>query len=600
MEKLTVDMKIKALRELMAGRGIDLYIVPTADYHQSEIPGSYFKARKYMTGFTGSEGTLVVTQDDAALWVDGRYFIQAGMELEGTCIRKMEMGEPGVPTIIEYIDQKLTLGGVAGFDGRVMNTRTADRIFDIVVEKNGNLYFDEDLVDYIWEDRPPMARSEGWLLSDEYSGEASGVKIERLKEYLATQNCDSALITRLDDIAWLTNMRGDDVRRIPLILSFMIITEGKGYLFVDYERLTDELKDDLRANGIVIKPYENIYDFMTGVKSDRMLMDLSGVNYMLYHSIPIQTEIVDEGFPLDVWKAVKNPVQMEHVRRVHVGDGVAQTKLIYWLKKNVEKKEISEIDVAKQLYLYRSQQEGFLSESFKTIAAYGENGAIVHYTPSCEHYSMVEPKGMLLLDSGGQYMGGTTDATRTIVLGPITEEEKHDYTMVLRSHIRLVMSPFLYGCTGRNLDVLARGVMWEEGKDYKHGTGHGIGYMSNVHEGANAFRWKQYPGLPEVVLEEGMVTSDEPGYYREGHYGIRIENATMTVKGEKNQFGQFMHLETLTLVPYDRAAIDVSMMEKSELRWLNKYHAEVFEKLSPFLTEEEREWLAGETAPFEI
>ena len=339
---------------------------------------------------------------------------------------------------------------------------------------------------------------------------------------------------------------------------------------------------------------------MTSVKSDRMLMDLSGVNYMLYHSIPIQTEIVDEGFPLEVWKAVKNPVQMEHTRRVHVGDGVAQTKLIYWLKKNIGKKEISEIDVSKQLYLYRSQQDGFLSESFKTIAAYGENGAIVHYTPSCEHYSMVEPKGMLLLDSGGQYMGGTTDATRTIVLGPITEEEKHDYTLVLRSHIRLVMSPFLYGCTGRNLDVLARGVLWEEGKDYKHGTGHGIGYMSNVHEGANAFRWKQVPGLPEVVLEEVMVTSDEPGYYREGHYGIRIENATMTVKGDKNEYGQFMNLETLTLVPYDRAAIDPTIMEKGELRGLNKYHQEVFEKLSPYLTEEEREWLAEETAPFEI
>ena len=598
--QLTVDMKIKALRELMAGRGIDLYIIPTSDYHQSEIAGSYFKARKYMTGFTGSEGTLVVTQDEALLWVDGRYFLQAEIELKGTCIKKMEMGEPGVPTIIEYIDEKLALGGVAGFDGRVMDTHTADQIFDIVVQKNGNLYFDEDLVDYIWEDRPPMARSEGWLLSDEYSGQASAEKIERLKEYIDTQNCDSALITRLDDIAWLTNMRGDDIRRIPLVLSFMIITEGKGYLFVDYERLTDELKEDLRKNGIIVKPYENIYDFMTGVKSDRMLMDLSGVNYMLYHSIPIQTEIVDEGFPLEIWKAVKNPVQMNHIRRVHVGDGVAQTKLIYWLKKNVGKKEISEWDVAKQLYLYRSQQEGFLSESFKTIAAYGENGAIIHYTPQKVGCAMLQPKGMLLLDSGGQYMGGTTDATRTVVLGDITEDEIHDYTLVLRSHIRLAMANFLEGCTGRNLDVLARGVLWDEGKDYKHGTGHGIGYISNVHEGANGFRWRRYKGIPEVPLVEGMVTSDEPGYYREGHYGIRIENATLTVKGEKNTYGQFMKLETLTLVPYDRDAIDVSLMEKREIKWLNDYHKKVYEKLSPSLTEEEREWLREQTAPFEI
>lgn len=597
---LTVNEKIDKLRELMQQRNIDIYIIPTADYHQSEIPGSSFKARKFMSGFTGSEGTLAVSMDEAWLWVDGRYFLQAEIELQESCIGKMEMGEPGVPGIVQYIEEHLPDGGTVGFDGRVISVRTGEEIACAVEKHGGSIHMNEDLVDIIWTDRPKEGSSTGWLLSDEYTGESSSSKIGRLRRWLEENGCDSCLVTGLDDVAWLTNMRGNDIRRIPFVLAFMIVDLEGGYLFVNSSRLTEELLDDLDKNGIKMQPYDSIYSFLRKSSYRRMLMDTGSVNCMLYSSIPGGTEIEDQKLPLEKWKSVKNNVQLEHIREVNLWDSVAQTKTFHWLKKHVATQKITEADVGRILHRFRSLNDRFISESFKTIAAYGSNSAIIHYTPSKSSCRELKPEGMILIDNGGQYLGGTTDGTRTVVLGHVTDEEKRDYTLVLKGHIRLASAVFPYGCTGRNLDVLARGAMWKLHMDYRHGTGHGIGYLSNVHEGENAFRWRKSDILPDPVLEEGMITSVEPGYYRNGHYGIRLENATAVVEDGVSEYGRFMKLEVLSFIPFDRAAIIADMLDEEELEWLNGYHRSVYEKLSPYLTDEEREWLKQETAPITV
>lgn len=593
-----IKKRLEALRKLMSERNIDIYMVPTSDFHQTEAVGSYFKAREFMSGFTGSEGILVVTMDEAALWVDGRYFIQAEKQLKGSTITKMEMDQPGVPTIEEYIVERIPYEGVLGFDGRVVNAHLAMALDEAVLDKMATIACEEDLVGMIWEDRPSLPTGEAWLLTEERCGESSASKIEKLQTYLEENNCDMQILSTLDDIAWLTNMRGSDVENFPVVLAFMVVTPIEKILFMDENKLSGELAAQFEKDGIEIRPYEGIYEFVAGVNNiETVLVNLNTLNYKIYSNIHPDIEIIDDFSPTQLWKACKNEVELENTRNAHIKDCVAQTKFIYWLKQNVAKGGITEISAAEKLLQLRQEQEGFIDLSFETISAYMANAAAAHYHPTADDCAELKPEGFYLVDSGGHYCDGSTDTTRTIVLGPVTDQMKLHFTAILRGMIRLSKAKFLYGCNGRNLDILCRGVIWDMGLNYRHGTGHGVGHLSTIHEEPNGFRWKEVEGINDgAILEVGMVTSNEPALYFEGEYGIRTENEIVVQKDFENEFGQFMKFETLTFVPIDREAIDKTLMTADEIQWLNEYHAEVYSKISPYLTAEEAMWLKEVTA----
>lgn len=595
---MDVKQRLEALRREMRARNVDVYLIPTSDFHQTETVGNYFKAREFMSGFTGSEGNLVVTLSEAALWVDGRYFLQAAKELKGSTIVKMEMGEPGVPTIDKYIEDNLPVGGTVGFDGRVVNTHFAEVIADVTLSKEGKIYCEEDLVDLVWHDRPALPQDKAWLVTEEFSGQSSREKIEKLQGYLIEKDCDMQILSTLDDIAWLTNMRGNDVEFFPVVLAYMVVTTKEKYLFTDYSKLGDDLLAQFEADGVEFREYDEIYDFVKNINVERVLVNLNTLNFKIYSNIPEAVEVVDEFSPTQLWKACKNPVELVNIKNVHIRDGVAQTKFIYWLKNAVKNEEITEISAAEKLLEFRKEQENFIENSFETIAGYEKNGAFIHYHATALDHATLKPKGFLLVDSGGHYKDGSTDTTRTIVLGDVSNQQKLHYTTVLRGMIRLSMARFLKGCNGINLDILCRGIMWELGLDYKHGTGHGVGYISTIHEEPNGFRWRKVEGINDSApLQAGMITSNEPGLYLEGEYGIRIENELLTAEDISNEYGQFMNFETLTLVPIDKEAIDKSLMTQYEIRWLNDYHEKVYQNISPFLNDEEKTWLREATMP---
>lgn len=591
-----IQSRISALREKMREREISVYVVPTADFHESEYVGDYFKAREYMTGFTGSAGTFVLTMTEAGLWTDGRYFVQAAQELKDSGITLQRMGEEGVPTVDAFIEQTLEENGNIGFDGRVVNAGWGKRLEKIAQKKNGHLIVNVDLVGEIWESRPAMAKSKATLLDLRYSGKSTKEKLGEIRTKMEEENADVHLISSLCDIAWILNIRGQDISHVPVVLSFLVLTKTECIWFVQKEALTEEVRGYLKENEILTREYDEFYPYVTTLQSQRILLDLSMVNYRLMNDLPESAHIIDKSNPSEWMKAVKNPTEIENIKKAHVKDAVAMCRFMYWLKTNVGKKEMTELSVSEYLTSLREKQEGYLELSFETICGYDFHGAIVHYSVSEESDISIEPRGFLLVDSGAHYLEGTTDITRTFALGPLTEEMRRDYTMVCRSNLNLAAVKFLYGCSGRNLDVIARQPFWDEGLDYKHGTGHGVGYILNVHEGPNSFRY-QMPKTQagECVLEEGMVTTDEPGIYKEGEYGIRLENELVCVKKEKTEYGQFMGFEPITYVPFDLDAIDASRMSELEKKRLNDYHAMVYEVVSPYLNEEEAKWLLSAT-----
>lgn len=589
---MTIIEKLTALRGLMKERNLDVYMIPTSDFHETEYVGEHFKARAYMSGFTGSQGTLVVTLDDAALWTDGRYFIQAANQLEGTGITLMKQGEEGVPTIAQYIYDHMSNGGCFGFDGRVMNTKLVKAILLKLEEKQVNIAYDEDLVGMIWTNRPALPEREGYLLKDAYSGKSTKDKLADLHEVMKKQGATHHIVTSLDDIAWITNMRGWDIECYPVVLSYLILTLDGGVVFMDQRKLNEELKANFETNHIEIKDYNEIYDYVKTLNENAVVMlDTSVVNYAITQNLHKNIKLLDHANPSQLMKAMKNEIELENNRKAHIKDAVAMTKFMYWLKKNVGKETITEISASDYLKKLRIAQ-GAMQLSFNTISAYKEHAAMMHYSATEESNVELKPEGMLLVDSGGQYMEGTTDITRTFVLGEISEEERFYFTTALRSNIALSKAHFLYGCRGMNLDILARGPLWDHNMDYKCGTGHGVGHLLNVHEGPNGFRWKIVPERKDsCVLEEGMTQSNEPGVYEEGKFGIRHENEMVVRKGDKNEYGQFMRFETITFVPFDVDGLDVSLMTQYEKEWLNWYHGQVFEKVSPYLSEEETTWL---------
>ena len=583
-----IPARLQALRNEMAKREIAIYIVPTADFHESEYVGEYFTARRYMTGFTGSAGVAVITMDEAGLWTDGRYFIQAAAQLEGSTVTLYKMGEDGVPTVDEYIEKTLAEGQTIGFDGRVVNSAWGKKLEDIAEKKNAHLAVDEDLVDIIWTDRPALSAEPVRVLDYKYTGKTAVAKIDDIRKVMEEKGADIHLVSSLYDIAWTLNVRGNDIQYVPVVLSYLAITKEECIWFVQEEVLTDELSAYLRANNITTRPYNSFYEYVKEIEADKkVLMNKSVVNYRICNSIPEGVEVIDEKEPSVFMKAQKNEVELENTRKAHIQDGVAVTKFMYWLKKNVGKIPMTEISASDYLETLRKEQGAF-DLSFNTICGYADHGAIIHYGATPETDVEIKPEGLLLVDSGGQYLEGTTDITRTFAVGPVTDQMKSDFTRVLRSNLNLANIKFLYGCTGMNLDILARQPLWEAGLDYKHGTGHGVGHVLNVHEGPNGFHWGRAYTTP---LEEGMITTDEPGLYMEGAYGIRLENELVCRKADKNEFGQFMYFENLTFVPFDLDAVDANQMNETEKRYLNEYHKAVYEKIAPYLTAEEAEWL---------
>lgn len=588
-----ISNRIEKLRTLMNEKNIYAYIIPSSDYHQSEYVGDYFKSRQFISRFTGSAGTVVVTKDEAGLWTDGRYFIQAENELKNSGIELFKIGEEGVPTIDEYLVEKLPKNSMLGFDGKVMCSKEGEDLAKKLEFKNISIKYDEDLVNDIWEDRPILPSEKAFLFGIEYAGVSFLEKLQKLREVMKEKKATYHVITTLDDIAWLFNIRGRDVKSNPVVLSYAVIGLECVYLFVDENKLTKEIITEFNKENVQIKPYDEVYEFIKHISEEEVvLLDPSKVNYAVYNNLPKCVKKIEDKNPTILFKAIKNEIELKNIRNSHVKDGVAFTKFMYWLKNNVEKIDITELSATKKLEDLRREQDKFIEPSFSTIAGYREHAAMMHYSATEESDYKLEAKDLFLVDSGGQYYDGTTDITRTLALGPISKEHKKHFTSVVRGMIRLSKAKFLHGCRGHNLDILARGPIWDMGIDYKCGTGHGIGFVLNIHEAPNGFRWRVVPERDDsCVLEEGMVTTNEPGIYIEGSHGIRIENELVVRKCEKNEYGQFMDFEVVTYAPIDIDAIDVSLMLEDEKEYLNNYHKLVYEKISPFLDNEEREWL---------
>nr|WP_294575000.1 aminopeptidase P family protein [uncultured Romboutsia sp.] len=590
---MMIKQRIEKIRDLMKEKNIYAYIVPSSDYHQSEYVGDYFKAREFMSGFTGSAGTLIVSMDEVGLWTDGRYFIQAEQELKHSGIKLFKMGEEGVPTIEEYLLEKLPKNSTLGFDGRVMSVKEGQNLANKLVFKGINIEYKYDLVNDIWQDRCSLPTEKAFLLDIEYSGESFSHKLSRIRQAMKEKKATTHILASLDDIAWLFNIRGRDVKSNPVVLSYAVICTNSVYLFIDKNKIDEDIKHELSKENVQIKGYDEVYEFIKNIgENEVVLIDTSKVNYAIYNNIPSNVQKIEERNPSILFKSIKNEIELKNIRNSHIKDGVAFTKFMYWLKNNIGKIDITEISATQKLEDFRREQDKFIEPSFSTIAAYKDHAAMMHYSATEESNYKLEPRDLFLVDSGGQYFDGTTDITRTIALGPIHEKIRRDFTNVVRGMIRLSKAKFLYGCRGYNLDILARGPLWEEGIDYKCGTGHGIGFVLNVHEGPNGFRWKVREGIDDTcILEEGMVTTNEPGVYVENSHGIRIENEIVVRKAEKNEYGQFMDFEVITFAPIDLDAIDESLLLKDERVYLNNYHKQVYDKIAPYLNEEEKQWL---------
>ena len=584
-----INNRIEKLRSLMKEKDIFAYIIPSADYHQSEYVGEFFKGREFISGFTGSAGTVVITQEKAILWTDGRYFLQAEEELSTSCVELYKMGQENVPTTFEYIENEVPSGSKVGFDGRTISAAMGAILELNLAKKNITISYEDDLLNEIWEDRPALSDVKAFLLDIKYSGEDFTSKIARVREWMRENNTTTHILTSLDDIAWLFNIRGGDIKYNPVVLSYAVITLDKAMLFVDENKLNDEIKTSFGEEVVEIKNYFEIYEFVKTInKEEIVLIDSNKISYSILKNIPAGVKVVNGMNPSTKFKAQKNSVEIENTKKAHIRDGVAVTKFMYWLKNNIGKIEITELSAADKITELRREQGKFIEESFGTIAGYASNGAIIHYSVTKESNTTLKDRGLFLLDSGGQYFDGTTDITRTFALGELTEEEKYHFTTVARAMIRLSDVKFLHGVNGYYLDILARGILWNEGLNYNHGTGHGVGHVLNVHEGPNGFR---LDNKESAILEEGMITTNEPGFYKAGSHGIRLENEMLCVKGEKNEFGQFMEFEPITIAPIDLDAINVELMKEDEKAYLNEYHKMVFDTVSPFLTTEETNWL---------
>ena len=591
-----INKRIQRLREQMRERRMDAYLIPTSDFHQSEYVGEYFKCRQFITGFTGTAGTALVTMDQAFLWTDGRYFVQAEKQLSGTEVKLCRMGDPGVPTIEEFLREALPQDGVLGVDGRTISCEFGETLTTFLHAKNISLACKEDLVGLLWEDRPALSAEPVWILEDKYSGVTSPEKIKMLRRDMRHAGADAHILTTLDEIAWLLNVRGNDIPCTPVFLSYALSPETECKPLIQDPAVPDPVRTYLDGIGVTLLPYDSIYGEIQKLEHLSLLLEKAKVNYRLVSALSPTVRVIDQMNPCVMRKVVKNPVEIENVRRVHLRDGLAVTRFMHWLKCSVGEIPLSELSVAQKLEEFRKEQDGYIEPSFVTIAAYGDNAAMCHYRANEEQNRGILPQGLLLIDSGGQYLGGTTDITRTFAMGPLTDREREYFTIVSMAMLKVMDMKFLHGCRGINLDYTIREAFWKRGLDFNHGTGHGVGYLSGCHERPNGIRWKVVPERQDsAVIEPGMICSDEPGLYIEGAFGVRTENMILCVPDEKNQYGQFLRFEFLTWAPIDLDAIDTRFMDENDIRRLNTYHGMVYDKLSPLLSDEEKKWLAHAT-----
>ncbi len=603
---MTTNEKLKKLRNLMADNNIDIYLVPTDDYHLSEYVGDYFKERAFLTGFTGSAGCAVVMKHEAHLWTDGRYFIQAAKQIEGSEFVLERSNEKGVPTISEFIQKELKPGMTLGFDGRCVSEKTASEFRKIAKDNDANISSDYDLVGEIWDERPKLIQNSVWHLGDKYSGESAESKLGRIREKMCEHGAQAHIISSLYDIAWILNLRGSDIENVPVFLSFLLIYENSAVLFANPVCFDDKLVDYLAKINVKLRPYEDIYSYLEAEtmnegkkgkanKADtKVLLDTATVNSRIVSIVSAKGTIIDEKNPSEKMKAVKNKTEIENTIEAHVKDGVAMVKFLKWLKEYDFNNPLTEIEASDYVEARRREQEDFLDLSFGSICAYGPNAAMMHYSAKPESQAVIKNEGLLLLDSGAHYLQGTTDITRTFVMGALTDEMKEGYTATLRAHLRLMSAQFLDGTRGCNLDILARGPLWDMLKDYRCGTGHGVGHILNVHEGPNSFRWQTKNGIG-AVLEPGMITTDEPGIYEEGKFGIRIENELLCVEKGESEYGRFLGFEPITYCPIDLEPVIRERLTQYEIETLNDYHKLVYDKLSPYLDEDEKAFLCKVT-----
>ena len=592
------NIKIGQLRERMKELGIDAYLVPTADFHESEYVGEFFKCRHFLTGFNGTAGTAVITMDKAGLWTDGRYFVQAEEQLSGSEIKLYRMGEPEFPTLDEFLEEELPVDGCLGFDGRVVNSELGYGLQNLLQEKNVTINCSKDLVGEIWTSRPAMSCEPIWSLDVKYAGKSTVEKLSDLRDAMKKNKAQIHLMTALDEIAWLFNLRGNDIVNNPVFLSYALITQDEAYLYVQKEAIKEDTKMEkevcaaLAEAKVQVKEYAEFLQDVAALKNEKILLERKKASFAVCESIDASCRIIDEMNPCATMKAVKNATEIENMRKAHLKDGIAVTKFMYWLKHTIGTCDMTEMTAAHKIEELRAEQGNYIEPSFVTIAAYKENAAMCHYHPSDEVCKKLKPEGLLLVDSGGQYLEGTTDITRTYALGPLTEKEKEYYTIVAAAMLKVSTMKFLHGCRGINLDYTIREAFWKRGLDFAHGTGHGVGYLSNVHERPNGLRWKVVPERQDsAVIEPGMICSDEPGLYFAGDFGTRTENLILCVEDEKNEYGQFLKFEFLTKAPIDLEALDTRFMDDADIERLNTYHKDVYETISPYMNDEEKEWL---------
>lgn len=588
---MTIDDRVKSLRELMKEHGITMYIVATADPHMNEYLADHYKDRVFISGFTGSQGNVIITMDKAMLWADGRYHVQAENQLKGTSYELFKWGKPGVPTFMEYLRDNVKNGEVIGFNGTTFSEAMFERIEDLLDDREVKFLDDVDLISEIWKDRPELKKDKAFILSTEEAGESTKDKVERLRAALKEEDADLTLIASLDDICWLYNIRARDIQCSPVLISYAYVDHDKAILYTDLDKLSDEIISELKAQGVEVKKYEDFENDLRTIKDKNIYVDENKINRYMFKLIEDDNYVVPGINITTKFKAVKNDTEIENIKEAHIIDGVALARFMKWLKES-EKKTLDELKVQDKLHDFRAMSKEFLEESFETICGYADNGAIVHYMSSEETNKKLENKGLLLVDSGGQYTKGTTDVTRTMAMGTLTDEEKEGFTLVLKGFIRLMSVVFKSGTKGMALDLLARLDLYKHKMDYLHGTGHGVGYILNVHEGPHNVSSR----YNDVDLIKNMIFSVEPGVYEDGKYGVRTENLVYVADAGTSKYGEFFRLEPLTYAPIDKDAIDKAMLTEEEISWLNDYHKAVYEKISPYLDEDEKAWLKKATS----
>ena len=583
----TIKKRIQDLRQWMVQANVEAFIIPSTDPHLSEYVAPHWQSREWISGFTGSAGTIVVTQQEAGLWTDSRYFLQAAQQLEGSGIDLYKEMLPETPSITEFLCQRLKAGESVGIDSSVFSMQEANRLEKELAGWQICLQALPDPMETIWINRPNLPEAPAYLYETKYAGKTCAEKLETLRSEMKSIGVNAILLSALDEIAWTLNLRGSDVHCNPVVVSYLLVSMEEAHYFIEPQKLTEEVCNFLKDNHITYHPYKDIYTFLTELKDTDILLTPDKTNYAIYTAASRSCRIKEAPSPVALLKAVRNEQEIQGLRAAMHRDGVALVKFLKWLEKAVPQGGQTEMSIDRKLHELRAEQPLYMGESFDTIAGYGPHAAIVHYEASPETDAPLQPRGFLLLDSGAQYLDGTTDITRTIALGPLTEEEKTDYTLILKGHIDLAMAVFPEGTRGAQLDVLARMPIWQHHMNFLHGTGHGVGHFLNVHEGPQSIRMNENP----VTLRSSMVTSNEPGVYKANSHGIRTENLVLTVSAGEGMFGHYLKFETVTLCPICTRGIIRDMLTQEEINWLNQYHQTVYEQLSPSLNEEERQWL---------